>query len=160
MSGRESESSAACLGARALFAQGDISNALKLLDAVIQADPTSGMAHADRGTLYSIIQRRELALQDLERALSLGYGYAATYCSAASVCSELKQHRKALDYFAEAVRLDPDYPFTYYNRAEMHRELGDVEAAVSDLEKCLELGPDDNLRQLIVGKLSALRSLK
>ncbi len=147
-----------CMRARALITKGQMDDALDLYGDVLHVDPDNALAYADRGTAYAMQKKFDLALNDLQRAFKLGYADAAAYSTVATVCLELKHFQKGLACFSKAIELNPDYPLTYYNRAYVWHELGDDSAAITDLEKCLALAPDEDFKALVVRRLTALRS--
>ena len=59
------------------------------------------------------------------------YGMAMEYKKA-------DQPDKALEYFGEVLRRDPNYCYAYYQRAQVHEALGDAEAAKRALREGLE----------------------
>ena len=160
MSENKLDLSAFCMRARGFLSQGRIDDALGLYGDVLQVDSANVMAYADRGTAYAMLKKFDLALSDLEQAFVLGYQDASAYSTVATICFELKQFPKALEYFAKAIELDSSYPLTYYNRSNVLHELGDNEAAIADLEKCLEFNPEEDFKQLIVRRLDLLRSMQ
>ena len=147
-----------CMRARGFVSQGRIDDALGIYSDVLQVDPSNALAHADRGTAYAMLKKFDLALEDLEKAIALGYEDSSVFCTVATIYFEKKQHRKALDYFAKAAELDPNYPLIYYNRSNVMHELGDSNAAIADLEKCLSFDPEDDLKELIARRLDLLRA--
>ena len=48
---------------------------------------------------------------------------------------------KAIDYFTQAIALDPKDHVFYSNRSGCYASKGDYEKALSDAEKCIELNP-------------------
>ena len=147
-----------CMRARGFLSQGRMEDALGLYGDVLKVDPDNVLAHADRGTAYAMAKKFDLALSDLERAFELGYEDASAYSTVATIYFEQKQFQKALWYFANALELDPTYPLAYYNRANVLLELGEKRAAIGDLEKCLQLGPDENFKQLVLRRLNFLKA--
>ena len=53
-----------------------------------------------------------------------------------------EQNKEALDAFAKAIELKPDYAAAYYNRAEADLSLGNYQQAIGDFSKTTELKPD------------------
>ena len=45
---------------------------------------------------------------------------------------------KALEYFDHVLRRDPNYCYAYYQRAQVHESLGDVDAARRTLRQGVE----------------------
>ena len=59
-----------CMRARNFLAQGRADDALALYGDVLNIDPTNALAYADRGTAYAMLNKFDLAQQDLERAFA------------------------------------------------------------------------------------------
>lgn len=146
-----------CMRARSFAARGQIEDALDLYGDVLKVDPEFALAYADRGTVLAMIKRFEPAMNDLERAFSLGYADPSAFSTAGTICMETSQHGKALDFFERAIAISPDYPFTYYNRASVHLAMGNRKAAISDLEQCLRMGPEDDFKEVILRRLNQLQ---
>ncbi|WP_408581565.1 tetratricopeptide repeat protein [Burkholderia cepacia] len=67
-------------------------------------------------------------------------------------------YQKSLDYFDKALKLNPDQPFVYFNRARAYETLGDINASIADLERCLTYDPDDALSAKIKERVAQLRA--
>ena len=158
MSDYKADLSPFCMRARGFIGQGRIEDALGLYGDVLTLDPNYALAYADRGTAYAMMEKFDLALADLERAVALDYIDASLYSTAATIYFQQKQHQKALAYFTKAIELDPDYTLAYYNRSNTLYEIGEHEAAIADLEKCLTAQPDENFKQLILRRLAFIRA--
>ena len=57
-------------------------------------------------------------------------------------------HKWQFDYdddaiadYSKAIRLDPNDAMAYFDRGKSHKGKGDLERAIADLEKTVELGP-------------------
>ena len=59
------------------------------------------------------------------------YGMAMEYKKA-------DEPARALQYFDQVLRRDPNYCYAYYQRAQVHESLGDVEAARRSLREGVE----------------------
>lgn len=145
-----------CMRARSFAARGNIDDALDLYGDVMKADPDFALAYADRGTVFAMTKRFDLAMQDLERAFALGYADASAFSTAGTICMETAQYGKALSYYERAIEMSPDYPFTFYNRASVYLAMGNRKDAIADLERCLRMGPEDDFRQVILRRLNEL----
>lgn len=146
-----------CMRARSFAARGLIDDALDLYGDVLQVDPGFALAYADRGTVLAMARRFEPAMQDLERAFSLGYADASAFSTAGTVCMELGQYGKAQAFYARAIEMNPEYPFTYFNRSRVHLAMGNRKAAIADLEACLRMGPEDDFKELVLRRLRELQ---
>ncbi len=51
--------------------------------------------------------------------------------------------KEAAEYFSEALRLDPDHAFTYYNRGIAYNNLGQYQRAIEDYDQTIRLDPGD-----------------
>ncbi|MCE3602668.1 tetratricopeptide repeat protein [Massilia sp. P8910] len=147
-----------CLRARAFLAQGRTEDAMGLFNDVIAVDPDNMQGYADRGTAWAMQKQFDLALADLDRAFALGYDEASAYSTAGTICLEQAEYDKALGYFSRAAQLDPQYPYTYYNRANVHYAMGNRAAAVADLETCLHFPGAADFRELVLQRLATVRS--
>ncbi|WP_396899279.1 tetratricopeptide repeat protein [Burkholderia anthina] len=89
--------------------------------------------------------RAGLALNDLNRAIELGYTDPSAYCTLATIYLEGGAYQKSLDYFDQALKLNPDQPFVYFNRARAYETPGDIKTSIADLERGLPYNPDDDM---------------
>ncbi|WP_174388003.1 tetratricopeptide repeat protein [Burkholderia metallica] len=76
----------------------------------------------------------------------------------ATIYLEGGAYQKSLDYFDQALTLNPDQPFVYFNRARAYETLGDINASIADLERCLTYNPDDALSAKITERVAQLRA--
>jgi len=76
------------------------------------------------------------ALGDYETALSLEPD-VYTYNIHGSVIASLGRIEEAVQEYELAVRLDPSYPETYFNRGYAFKMLGETDLAVADFQKFL-----------------------
>jgi len=56
---------------------------------------------------------------------------------------QLGRKKEALDQLDEAVALEPDNPYRYSSRAWIRAALKDVDGAIADYRKALEIDPED-----------------
>jgi len=49
--------------------------------------------------------------------------------------------KKAIDYFSQAIRIDPKFVLAYYNRALVLQHLGDSQRAIRDYSEAIRLEP-------------------
>ena len=56
---------------------------------------------------------------------------------------QLGRTKEALQQFDRAVELEPDHPYRYASRAWIRAAMKDVDGAIEDYRKALELDPDD-----------------
>ncbi|MFC1838707.1 type II secretion system secretin GspD [Thermodesulfobacteriota bacterium] len=68
------------------------------------------------------------------RLTNLGYNYL-----------RLKEYNKALDYYNEALEINPENPFALLNIGYIHQVRGDSKKAMEMYEKLIALDPDDRV---------------
>ncbi|CAB3772751.1 hypothetical protein B7G54_23160 [Burkholderia puraquae] len=144
--------------ARGFVSQGRIEDALGLYGDILKIAPEDAATYADRGTTFAMVKKTDLALSDLNRAIELGHTDPSAYCTLATICLEAGSYQQSLDYFDKALKLNPDQPFVYFNRARAYETLGDIRAAIADLERCLTYTPDDALSARIKDRVAQLRA--
>ena len=62
------------------------------------------------------------------------------YGNRGNAYADLGEHRRAIEDFDQALRLDPGYAHAYANRANARCHLGQVEASLDDRIEALRLG--------------------
>jgi len=70
-----------------------------------------------------------------------------------SICGELGQLDKAMDYLQHSIELDPDDSAALHALGQVKYALGDTEAAITCFNKAAVTGPDDPLIQCALGEI-------
>jgi tetratricopeptide (TPR) repeat protein len=115
---------------------------LDLADELIRSNPDSPDGYFSRSQAWDSLGRKDLALADLNKTLSLEQHWV-NYESRGVLLRELGRYREALDDLNRAEATDPERwagGFGPLFRAECHARLGDETAALAD---CARL-PDDH----------------
>jgi CHAT domain/TPR repeat len=77
---------------------------------------------------------------------------AAELYNAGNAASRAGQHTLAIAHYTAAIRVDPDFPEAFYNRAIEHSKAGDEESCFFDLINAMDLGYDtDNFWDTFFG---------
>jgi tetratricopeptide (TPR) repeat protein len=101
------------------------------------------------------------ALRYIDQAISLS-SYdpklmADNYAGRASIRMERKDFKKALADWTRAIKLDPNKPSHYYDRARTFVEIGELDRALADSQKALDLEPDNQVATQIRGEVHFAR---
>lgn len=83
------------------------------------------------------------ALSEFDTLLSEGVRDGDLLHDRAVCIFQLGRQKEALQQLDEAVTLEPDNPYRYSSRAWIRAALKDVDGAIEDYRKALELDPDD-----------------
>lgn len=160
MSQRDIELAIFCKRARSYAVEGRFKDAFDLLSDVIEAHPGYAPAYADRGTTNAMGKNFPQALADLEAAVQLGCQAPSIYTTLGTVQLQLNRPKAALEAFAKALALDPDYALTYYNRAAAHEKTMNKAAAVLDLRQCLALESDPGFKKVVEERMAELAGVQ
>lgn len=120
----------------------------------IECDAENDDSYASRGNVYNEIGEYQKAIADLSKSIELNLmlksrGYFCTslnyhYIELGKAYRNLKDYRRAEDYFTKAIEefsLDSE---AYYERGLVYYECGDYERALADFNKAFEYGFADN----------------
>jgi tetratricopeptide (TPR) repeat protein len=122
----------------ALLALGDREQALKSFEAAVVADPSLLPLRTRIDVLRVRAQQEDVA--DARKALEAG---------------RLEEARRAYD---RAVAGSPDSPFLYRESAGVSLKLGDLDGALRQAAKAVELEPTDARNQVLLGEVHEARS--
>jgi tetratricopeptide (TPR) repeat protein len=122
---------------------GDIEGALVDFSYVVELDPGFVDAYVNRAGLYLEMGNVEAAHWDAVTALPLDSDNAYLHDILAHVEAARNDHLLARSAFDRALSLDPTLISALSGRAALHYELGDLDAAITDLCRAIELQPGD-----------------
>ena len=92
-----------------------ISDAIRTFKKVLEIDPKSNRALILLATTYTRLNRNDEAINLLNRVVKSGYNYADVYNKLGMAYSNKKNYIKALNYYQEALRINPNYHEAQYN---------------------------------------------
>jgi tetratricopeptide (TPR) repeat protein len=135
--------------ADALYAQalvtgmeGDKKAEKDLLEKTIAAKEPPAEAYAALGTRYLEDKNYDKAQDLFNQAQSRDKQNLVAAIGLGNVNFKQKKFEEARKYFDQAIAIQPDYPFTYSDRALVKRQLGDLDGALQDLDAAIALEPD------------------
>ena len=112
----------------------------KLLDMEI---PDAGLL-LSRAECYSKTGEADKAMTDVKRYLSLYPGDKTALSMAGRIKTAAGDNLKALEYFSENLKLHPDDPMCYIDRANSYLSLKSWDPAIKDYSMSLDLDPDNS----------------
>ena len=124
---------------------GHLSLASRDLEQATQLDPENPMVYVRWASYYKRIHEPQLALAKYDRAIALKPLDPDYHRVRAEVLADMGELGRALDGFAEALRLDPQLASTYYKRAYAllyNNPSVQPEAVLSDLDLAIRLDPE------------------
>ncbi|HXF61186.1 MAG TPA: tetratricopeptide repeat protein, partial [Caldilineaceae bacterium] len=122
----------------AYYAQQEYEQAEEALSRAIELDPELADAYALRANVYSLMGEPALAVADLETAIALAER-DSYYASLANVHWTNGANDLALEAINRAIELEPEAETHYNTRALIYATLGELEAALADIERHAEL---------------------
>jgi len=126
----------------ALYANGQIQQALDVLDILIKQYPKEASLFNMSGTYYASLGQLESAVKRYKQALAINSNYAEAYYNLGIVLKNLGQREAAIKRYKQALAITPDCPEAYNNLGIVLHELGQLEAAVKYYEQALAIKPD------------------
>ncbi len=122
-----------------------------LLQQKMEWKATLGLDRRDVTTMVVLGTEQE-ALESLERAVELDPNHFKARLHLGRTYYEHNRHLKAKGQFEAVLEKDPDYPWLHYHLSMLHSNLGDVQGAIRELEKELELHPAHAQARLELGE--------
>lgn len=126
----------------------DLERAIYFLDEAIRLDPACAEAWYQRGVAHQNNRHHEQALTDWHKAVSLDPDHAGAHALLATLKTVLSTHpendeteslEEALREMNEVIRINPDRPQHYEQRARLLRHLQREAEAEADEQKAVEL---------------------
>jgi tetratricopeptide (TPR) repeat protein len=139
---------------KAYFEQREFDKAIKQFTLVIKAEPDNAEAWLMRGRAYANFGGIDQALLNINKAIGIDAGYTEAYYRRAGIYIAKKNYEAAFADFDTAIGLDPNDAEIYYRRGNeyynRHGE-GDLDRAMADSDKVIELNPQHILAHIIRG---------
>ena len=125
-----------------LIQQGQLSEAITVLEGAVRARPSDIDALLMLGSALSLAPRRNEAVQVLLRAIELSPNQARVHASAGAAFARLGEQDAALQVFERAVSLNPDLGHAHLNVALILAAREEFDRAAESMAKALSLETD------------------
>lgn len=134
--------------------------AIETYNAAILLDPDFAISYFSRADVYDMKGRRQLAIEDYTRFISMDPARAfLAYLNRGNVYEREGQYDKALNDFNQAIAMAPDHFFQYVNRGRLYQRMRRYDKAVEDFNKALALNPKGNEESIYVNRGFAYASM-
>lgn len=142
-----------------IYAQKFDMKGIEYYDLVLSIDPLDRIAHYNKGILYQnnlmYSEAQEAYHKLFEDGVEDKFYVDANYNLGFIFMEDLKDYRNAINYFADAIRVNPNHAYAYFSMGLCYQSLGDVVHAEKYYKRCLEIHPDNkdaqnNLNQLLI----------
>jgi tetratricopeptide (TPR) repeat protein len=128
-----------------LALEGDRSDSIQQLSEAVRLRPNSAEAYRALGMALARFVETKAAREAFEKALQLDSGMAETHVDLALILAQSGEWGPAREHLDRAIQIQGDTPAAaraYYLRAGIHGEQNELEAALADLERAVQLRPD------------------
>lgn len=116
--------------------------ALERLGEAIAEDPGIMEARQVRGQIYMELDRPAEAIEECRAALDIDPEYETAIFTMAQAFRKIKKYDEAAAGFERLIQMDPKDPKPYLNLGEISIDTGDLDSAVSHLEKAVAADPE------------------
>ncbi|MBD2250868.1 tetratricopeptide repeat protein [Nostoc parmelioides] len=120
--------------------QGNYSEAIALLNQLINRHPDNAVDYNNRGLIYFQSGHTQKALQDYNTALQLNPDLASAYNNRANYYAACGQLAAALADYDRAIDLNPRHVRAWINRGITLRDLGEYDQAIENFDIALVFG--------------------
>jgi len=132
------------LKADSLVKQGKYSEAIEILDKVIQKNPKNATAFYLRADSKFFNRDFKGSMMDYDKTIILtpnAVGIEKVYNNRGVLHSYLGENEKALSDYTKAISINPKYADSYNGRGNIYLHRGELEKALADYNKSIELNP-------------------
>jgi tetratricopeptide (TPR) repeat protein len=128
-----------------LALEGDRTDSIQQLSEAVRLRPNSAEAYRALGMALARFVETKAAREVFEKALQLAPGMAETHVDLSLILAQTGQWGLAREHLDRAIQIQGDTPAAaraYYLRAGIHGEQNELEGALADLERAVQLRPD------------------
>jgi len=126
------------------------SDALAMVDRAIRANGQgTAQLYGFRAQVHEKMRQFELALEDLNRAVTLDPNYYNTVRTRGRMLTKLKRYDEALVDLNRAVALAPEFNDAYQWRGDLELRNGAYHQAFDDFRRCLSLQRDNSVCKVL-----------
>ena len=125
-----------------LLTNGQINEALKIVEALIKKSPNVPLLYNIRGVCYQTIKELGNAIDDFSQATILKSDYAEAYCNLGVTYQEKGDLVSAVNAYKNAIDNDSNYPTAHNNLGKIFLASGEIDSSIEHLEFAITLKSD------------------
>ena len=125
-----------------LLTNGQIHEALKIVEALIKKSPNVPLLYNIRGVCYQTIRELGNAIDDFSQATILKSDYAEAYCNLGVTYQEKGDLVSAVNAYKNAIDNDNNYPTAHNNLGKIFLASGEIDSSIEHLECAITLKSD------------------
>ncbi|MBI4242813.1 MAG: tetratricopeptide repeat protein [Planctomycetes bacterium] len=116
----------------------DIKGAFKYFNKALEIDPECAEAYLERGRVYNSCGKWKEVIPEYNKALAINPEYVEAYVERGRSYSHNEMDLALADY-NKAIAINPEYILAYRERAKIYRQKGELNKAINDYTKLIEL---------------------
>jgi Tfp pilus assembly protein PilF len=149
--------SRALRGQAGMFMGTDANRAEILLREAVEIEPQNSEAYFDLGKLYTQSKDFPKAIKSYQKAISLNSRSAKTFYNLGFIYATTQDYTNAEEMFLRAAELKPSFlDKTIFNLAMVQQKQGKKEECVNNLEKALNINPDNHRARKYFERLTGI----
>jgi len=117
----------------------DLGQSQKAYDMLLSSHSGYAFGYNNRGCLYGYLEKFNLAIRDLNRAIKKNPRFIEAYCNRGLVYLKMGKWDKSIADFTSTLQLQPGFGDAYYFRGFARKTKGDLPGSVIDFSRALEL---------------------
>ena len=125
-----------------LLTNGQINEALKIVEVLIKKSPNVPLLYNIRGVWYHTIRELGNAIDDFSQATILKSDYAEAYCNLGVTYQEKGDLVSAVNAYKNAIDNDNNYPTAHNNLGKIFLASGEIDSSIEHLECAITLKSD------------------
>ncbi len=147
----------ALLGLAENVRETDPAQAISLFNEAIQLDPKSQQAYFQLGLVFMNQKDYTAAIESFENVIELNPEFPDTFFNLGFINALAKDYAKAEEMYARVVELSPAYlDEALFNLALVQSKLEKTDESIANLEKALQVNPQNELAQNYLNKLKGV----
>jgi serine/threonine protein kinase/regulator of sirC expression with transglutaminase-like and TPR domain len=113
--------------------------AIEACTRALQLNPNDSYGYNNRGLVWERLGNYESALNDYQQAIQRDPNDAVAHHNLGNVLTSQGNHQGALEAYTKATEIDPNFAAAFYGRGIRQAVLGNIDAAIADLQQSANL---------------------